>query len=218
MNLLDLVPLTLGGGMLWICSYIVKAAWRVTTSKLPAHRQEARTGWLLLCVGLFFAVFVGWATLDVLRDPWTINEAGRARGTHHWALSVALASVAILGVLLVWIGVACLIIHVRTRHRPLFPHRDIPSASPAERKALLARLSSDELWAQGHAGVAAHMHRTMLRSMMYADEEPWESDEPLWDALSAELERRFDTEEARREAGYAIQEEYGRLLDEDAPA
>lgn len=80
---------------------------------------------------------------------------------------------------------------------------------------LLAEIASDELWAQGYPAVAAHMHRTTLRSMMYAEEEPWETDMPVWNALEAELERRFETDAERREAGEAIESEYERLVEAD---
>ncbi|NLE88068.1 MAG: hypothetical protein GX607_16910 [Myxococcales bacterium] len=59
------------------------------------------------------------------------------------------------------------------------------------------------------------MHRATLRSMMYAEEEPWDSDGPVWDALEAELERRFATDAERRVAGEAIQAEYERLVEAD---
>ncbi len=214
MNERDLVVLAMAAFMVWVCSFFLRGLWRLASGKVT-NAGGTKEGWYLFGVGLLFAATFTWATVGEFGDPWAVSEVRRTRGVHQWALGTGAGSIALMGYSFMLVGIATLVINFRRRHDPPPELPDIPPASPAERQELLAEIASDELWEQDHAAVAAHMHRTTLRSMMYAEEEPWDSDGPVWDALEAELERRFATDAERREAGEAIQAEYERLVEAD---
>lgn len=92
----------------------------------------------------------------------------------------------------------------------------VASQSRAELLAMLQRLREDELWARGNAAVAAYVLAVMDHNANAED--GWDSDEPITDALQAEIERRFTCPRQREDVAAEIRTACQRHLESNGNA
>jgi hypothetical protein len=153
------------------------------------------------CVGFYFLIRTN------IESPTALVEEGRYQGYAH---SYSLLALGIGGFLMFaalgLVTAASLVIARAFRF-----DASCPELSEEERRAMITRLSSDELWRQDLHAVAAHVHACWKVAMP----DDWDSDEPLWDLVEAQLRARYASEHARARALDEIHGCFSKLVDAD---